>query len=726
MGGNLLYKQRTIITMVCIAIALLSFESISKAETIIDNSSKLLDLARKRFGTLTPAEEKLFQAVADGNVADYSAKNPEDNNLSKAKSWPDERSLKAICITWLCTDKQAIYLVTHKGIQIKGVRIDGKLDLMFARISFPLVFFKCSILSGINLQHAEIQMLSLQGTHTGPINANSIKVKGSVSLRDGFKANGKVNLVGAVIGGQLNCKRGRFINPNGYALNADLLKVKDSVYLSDGFKAQGEVRLLSATIGLKLNCDNGQFINPGGYALNADALKVEGSILLRNGFRAEGQVDFRGATIGGQMSCKKAQFINPDGYALNMDSLKIKSSLLLHDGFKAKGEVRLVGASIGGQLGCNNGQFINPDGNAIITDELKVAGNVFLSVGFKAKGKVRLRSTIIGGDLTCDGGQFINPKGEAFDGDSLKVDGNFFLRKGFKAIGEVYLVGATIGRQLACTGGQFINPNGKAINADSLKVKSNVFLNDGFKAEGKIDLVNAEIGGGFKWHKVDSPEKVTLDLRFASIGILWDNPNSWPERGRLFLNGLQYNEIGDDAPKDAESRIEWIRRQYNLNNLKGQFRSQPYEQLATVLKKSGHINDAKKVLIAKNEDKVKWGPKLTFSERLWYRIFGPMIGYGYQPLKALWWVVGFIISGWIFFLIGYRNNRIIPSESKNYPKFNSLVYSIDTFVPLVNLYQAKYWLPRSRLLRLYHWIHIGAGWILTTLFIVGLTGLIRK
>jgi hypothetical protein len=59
------------------------------------------------------------------------------------------------------------------------------------------------------------------------------------------------------------------------------------------------------------------------------------------------------------------------------------------------------------------------------------------------------------------------------------------------------------------------------------------------------------------------------------------------------------------------------------------------------------------------------------------------------------------------------------------PKFNSLVYSIDTFVPLVNLYQAKYWLPNNRFLRLYHWVHIAFGWILTTLLVVGLTGLVR-
>ena len=65
------------------------------------------------------------------------------------------------------------------------------------------------------------------------------------------------------------------------------------------------------------------------------------------------------------------------------------------------------------------------------------------------------------------------------------------------------------------------------------------------------------------------------------------------------------------------------------------------------------------------------------------------------------------------------------------------MYSVDTFVPLIDLHQSKYWLPNAKrgnkllglhiggLLRLYLWIHIVMGWALTTLLVVGLTGLVR-
>lgn len=719
-----------------------------------DNSSELLSLAKEKFANLTKAEESLFRAVAQGKIADYRDKNKENNDPKNAGKWGNERLIRGKCVEWLCTDNEAMELVTHTGIQVIGVRIDEKLDLQFIKIPFPLIFCECSILSGIKLQHARIRMLSLQGTHTGLIRADGVDVEGSILLRN-VKALGGVFLIGATIGGELSCKGGEFINRNGPALTCNSAKVSQNILLDDGFKAEGEVDLGGATIGGQLNCSSGEFNNPKGTALNGDTLKVIGNVSLRNGFEANGEVNLRGADIEGQLSCIRGIFINPNGMAFIGDSLKVEESILLANGFKAEGEVRLTGATIGGQLSCNNAQFINPGGNAIIADELNVAGNVFFSGGFKAEGKVHLHRTTIGGDLNCDGGQFVNPKGEAIDGYSLAVKGNVFFRNGFKAEGEVYLVGVTIGGQLACTGGQFINPDGKALNADSIKVDKHVFLTGHFKAEGNVDFVGAEIAGSFQWRKVDSPEKVTLDLRFATIGILNDEQGSWPEKGKLFLHGLVYDKIDNTAPRDAGSRIAWLRLQKD-------FEPQTYEQLAAVMNAAGKREVARKVLIAREDDRVQF-TKMTFCERLLHKLFGFILDYGYFRWKPLLWGFLCIAMGSAFFRIGYWGGVITPhSESAYverdtgivvpgdgdhqlsdvYPRFNFFVYSVDTFVPLIDLHQAKYWLPNANLghelfnikglvlntgglMRLCFWIHIAFGWILTTLLVAGLTGLVR-
>jgi hypothetical protein len=78
--------------------------------------------------------------------------------------------------------------------------------------------------------------------------------------------------------------------------------------------------------------------------------------------------------------------------------------------------------------------------------------------------------------------------------------------------------------------------------------------------------------------------------------------------------------------------------------------------------------------------------------------------------------------------------------SENYVHLNPLVYSLDVFTPLIDLVQADYWLPSANrgyqfdlgplsittggLLRLYMWFHIIAGWVLSSLLFVGLTGTI--
>ena len=317
------------------------------------------------------------------------------------------------------------------------------------------------------------------------------------------------------------------------------------------------------------------------------------------------------------------------------------------------------------------------------------------------------------------------------------------------------LLVATIGGDLDCEKGEFINNGAIALSAGGLKVAGNVFLRDGFKAQGTVDFIGATIDSYFAWTDVNSPEKTTLDVRSATVGTLYDDAKSWPDEGKLFLHGFVYNEIAGGAPRDAKSRIKWLQRQPG-------FQPQPYEQLAAVLRKGGQDEDAKKILIAKNKEKAGL-TTLTRSEKFWYRVLGPMIGYGYRPLNALWGVVAFVGLGWLLFGIGYWGGLVTPQNesayiersvttvdggaetrelSDVYPRFNFLVYSLDVFVPLIDLHQTKYWLPNANrgtellnikgfslhtggMLRLYLWIHITMGWAITMLLVAGLTGLIR-
>ncbi len=763
-------------------------------------AARLLELAREEFGKLTKAEEKFFEAVAKGELADYSAKGKGKNDPAKANEWGRGRVLKADRIEWVCTEPEACKLVRRQGIRVRGARVSGELDLEYARIPFVLDFEKCAFPGGIDLSYADVRGLHLEGTHTGALLADRVKVEGYVLLRRGFRANGEVCLLGAEIGAQLNCSKGEFANSEGDALKGDGMRVGGTVFLSEGFKAEGDVRLAGAEIGTNLECESGEFVNPDGEALNGDGMKVGGDVylcggfkargevrlvgavvrgdvncgggkfankgeialnaekvkvggdvFLREGFRAEGEVRLLGADIGGQLDCKKGELVNPEGRSLNGDGMKVAGGVFLSEGFEAKGEVRLLGTAIGCSLECDGGKFVNKGAEALVAERLRVEGSIFLREDFRAEGGVRLLGAAVGGCLECDGGKFVNKGEVALDGDGLKVGGDVFLRKGFEAEGEVRLLGAVIGRSLDCTEGKFTNKGDVALSADGLRVGGDVFLWKGFEAEGRVVLAGASIGGCFTWTDVASPESVRLDLRSARVGTLRDDEESWPAGGKLFLHGLVYDEIDDEAPKDAESRIKWLRRQPS-----DRFTTQPYEQLAAVLRRSGQEEDAREILIAREKDRGRFG-QMGRLRKLGHGLLGCLIGYGYRPWRAFWFMLAILLLGWFLFAAGFRSAVITPTKkeayvlmdgeggrevSEHYPKFNAVMYSVDMFVPLVDLHQASYWLPNANrgsrlnlkvcsvstgsLLRSYLWFHIVSGWALTTLLVVGLTGLIRR
>lgn len=180
----------------------------------------------------------------------------------------------------------------------------------------------------------------------------------------------------------------------------------------------------------------------------------------------------------------------------------------------------------------------------------------------------------------------------------------------------------------------------------------------------------------------------------------------------------------------------------------------------------GLEEEARRVMIAKNEDDGKnlgslwdWRRPLGF-QRLWdwcwYNVLGAIIGYGYRPWQPFGISIVVIFFGWWLFRRGYSRNLVKPTKegayvfenewrnrlSEAYPKFNAFVYSLECFVPLVKLGMSEYWMPNANhgqeirilkfivfrsgaVLRLYLWFHIIAGWVLTTLWVGGVTGLVK-
>lgn len=671
---------------------------------------RLKDKVPDELEPLNPAEERLLNAAQDGKPLFLTVDDKgEPRRPDAPEDCNDTNTIRAKVIEWLCTDKEAKELVSHKGIQVAGAKIIGTLNLQFADIRFPLTLFYCVFDDKVILLHAKVRALNLNSGHTKAILADGLKTDGNVFLADKFYATGEVRLNGADIGGQLNCREGKFENPatkdnkDARALNATNVKVNGSVLLDQKFHAEGEVRLNGANIGGQLDCSGGRFVNKNGHALNAAGLKVNGNVFLRDKFHATGGVRLLNADIGGDLSCTDGSFGNPadkenkGAWALNAAGAKVSRNVFLSECFQAYGGVSLVGAEIGGQLNCCGGRFENPateenkDALALCADNVKVKGCVFLNEGFLALGVVRLPGADISGDLNCGDGRFKNEDEVALCAERMKVEGNFTWETRERPIGAI-------------------------------------------------------------------------DLMHARVGQLSDNKESWPENGGLFIDGFEYEALAPDAtPKTAEERLEWIRLQYprqpektlwqkiaEFFNYKNKptgitFIPQPYEQLAKVLRNMGHESDARKVLIAKQEDLYEYG-ELKWWSKAWNWIIGRSIGHGWKPWNALIILLCMMAFGSHIFLwaddlklMAHSKKGLYMSQnadglevvSPSYPRFEPITYTLDITVPFLNLHQENYWLPDAskpsgQWFRFYLWLHIISGWVFSTLAALSLTGIVRK
>ncbi|MFT4716400.1 MAG: sRNA-binding regulator protein Hfq [Paracoccaceae bacterium] len=237
--------------------------------------------------------------------------------------------------------------VVSEGVELFGALITGTLDLSFRQASGPINLSRCRFEQDISLLQTRFDALYLNGSHLKAINAQGVDVKGDIFLRDGFQAKGEVRLSSAEIGGQLNCSKGSFTNPDGHALFAQGVKVKGDIFLHGGFQAKGEVSLSSAEIGGQLNCSNGSFTNPDGLALFAQGVKVKGDIFLHGGFQAKGEVSLSSAEIGGQLNCSNGSFTNPDGLALNAQQMSVSDEFYWYNVEISGGTVILDSAHAG-------------------------------------------------------------------------------------------------------------------------------------------------------------------------------------------------------------------------------------------------------------------------------------------------------------------------------------------------------------------------------------------
>jgi uncharacterized protein YjbI with pentapeptide repeats len=197
--------------------------------------------------------------------------------------------------------------LSAEGVQVEDVLYLNGLDAMGTGPDGAVILAN-SRLGGLNCYKA-----TFRGEYGPALNAHGLQIDHDADLR-GFTATGgdlgAVRLTGAHIGGSLECDGAELRNDSGPALYADRLQVDQSIFLRYGFTATGSsgygvVYLIGAHIGGHLDCTKADLRNDSGPALAAYSLEVGQGMYLGGGLTATGggkgvAVDLTDARVSGK------------------------------------------------------------------------------------------------------------------------------------------------------------------------------------------------------------------------------------------------------------------------------------------------------------------------------------------------------------------------------------------------------------------------------------------
>jgi hypothetical protein len=506
-------------------------------------AEELLTKAKEKFGDLSKSEALVVREAA--GLAEDVPK--EEANLSLARDGGPERVVRAGVLRWLLTDPGVVPFVEHRGIVVRNARIAEALLLNGAKLNFRLSMTHCLIPAGLTLTDATTKTILLSGSECGPINGVRLRVEGSLVLADGFRTTGTIRLIRATITGDLECDGARIEPPPAradavaerFAMILDRIEVKGFVSLRDGFRADGQVKMIAGVVEGELDCNGGTFSNTGGIALNLSQSRIGANLRLDNGFRAEGEVRGLGLTVGGNLDCERGGFANVGKTALNLDQSKIGRSVFLRHGFSSQGEVRGLGLTVGGDIDGEGGKFSNPGGMALRLNQSKVGTRLRLRRGFAAEGEVQAQGLTVDGDLDGDGGKFSNPKGVALNLTQIKIGRSLYLQDGFEAEGAVLALGLTVEGNLESERGRISNPGRVALDLGGSKIGHGLLLRKGFVVEGELRGVGLAVGGDFDCAggKFSNPGAIALNLDQSHVGARILLRNGFRAEGEVRFQG---------------------------------------------------------------------------------------------------------------------------------------------------------------------------------------------
>jgi hypothetical protein len=288
-----------------------------------------------------------------------------------------------------------------------------------------------------------------------------------------------------------------------------------------------------------------------------------------------------------------------------------------------------------------------------------------------------------------------------------------FLRDEFTAVGAgnqgtVRLVGAHVG-ELDCDDASLPNDSGPALNIDRLRVDQNMYLAGNSSAVAAGDSVVAHLGN----------VRVGGSLMFDPARLEHRTNPRW----RLHVDGLVYTGLPEGI-----STSEWLRL---LRDGTATYAAQPYQQLAAAHRAAGHDGEVRRILMAQRRDQIRRRALTGRFERGWARLTGLILGYGYQPWRALVCLLLVLVAAVVLAVVlGGHGGLAVPQSAVGCTVAERVGVGLDLGTPLLKTNvgarcQTTNTTP-GQVLMVAGWVLQLLAWAFATLFIAGFTGVVRK
>jgi hypothetical protein len=677
---------------------------------------------------LSEPEQLLWTALPRGAWVDLRTGDPGEDDLAKADTWGEARVIRAEVIAALLLGAADVEPGYRPALRLRGARITGRLDLMGATVEHPLVCERCRFDEPLRFVESVTKTVRIVASALPAFNAARMRTEGIVNFADSEVDEG-VRLDRAKIVGEVSFW-GASLGPNrdGVALAADGMTVDGPAECNAGFTARGSVLLHGARVEGHLTFTDATLLNPGATALGANRLVVSGPLRAEN-LVAEGEVRLINADIAGDLLLKGARLSNPGRFALSAGGMVIHGGVWCGKGFTAEGELRFIGAQLRATLSLGGATLRNPGGDALKLDRADL-GELYCSGLTIRGGQVSLIGTQVAGHVNFNRARLgeNGADGDADDETAVWLEGatigGILRLTWLRTVGEVRIRGSVIHGRVLLMHSWLEGTDEVALRFTRNEVDTDVVCDD-LVTIGEARFVDSRIGRHLDLDQVClvNPGGVALDARMvraaelsllparqvqglvilehARIGLLRDDPTTWPDEMRL--DGLTYEALQPALP--ARRRLEWLARDpYG-------YQPQPYEQLAAHYSKTGQPVEARRVLHTREHRQRQTKPLLG---RLWSVLQDVTVAYGYQPWRPLMWLGLLLVVG----AVTYGISPPAPLPGGEAPHFNSVIYTLDLLLPIVDLGQERAFNPAGAA-QWFSYFLIAAGWILATTIAAG-------